>query len=241
MQVADYGESDKIVTFFSPENGKQVGIAKGAKRSKKRFVNKLELFSLLDIIYTPGQRTSLVRIDQAELVNPFASLRSDFMRYAGASLISELLTNWTRENDPDRRLFDHILWGLATLDKGHPVDRTMVIFHIRLLALLGYRPNLTECGKCGRLDPAKTPYRFHAARSSLVCSACIGQEEWPGRKISMSTIKLLQKALSMEPDKLDRLQFSADSIGEALGMVQSYERHLLQREIHSWRFLNSAS
>ena len=47
LRVNDYGESDKLVTFFSPDIGKATAIAKGAKRSQHRFVNKLELFTLL--------------------------------------------------------------------------------------------------------------------------------------------------------------------------------------------------
>ena len=44
LRVNDLGESDKIVTFYSKQEGKLAGIAKGAKKSKKRFSNKLEIF-----------------------------------------------------------------------------------------------------------------------------------------------------------------------------------------------------
>ena len=37
-----HGESDKIVTFLTRDWGKVTGIAKGAKRSQRRFVNVLE-------------------------------------------------------------------------------------------------------------------------------------------------------------------------------------------------------
>ena len=37
IQSLDFGESDKIVTFFTLEVGKLKGIAKGARRSRKRF------------------------------------------------------------------------------------------------------------------------------------------------------------------------------------------------------------
>ena len=43
--VFDYGESDKIVTFLTRDLGKVTGIAKGAKHSKRRFVNVLEPFT----------------------------------------------------------------------------------------------------------------------------------------------------------------------------------------------------
>jgi DNA repair protein RecO (recombination protein O) len=40
-----HGESDKIVTFLTKDWGKVTGIAKGAKRSQRRFVNVLEPFT----------------------------------------------------------------------------------------------------------------------------------------------------------------------------------------------------
>jgi DNA repair protein RecO (recombination protein O) len=47
IRVSNYGESDKIVTFFTRDFGKIKGIAKGARRSRKRFQNALDLFSHL--------------------------------------------------------------------------------------------------------------------------------------------------------------------------------------------------
>ena len=54
LRSFDYGESDRIITFYTDDFGKLTGIAKGARRSKRRFPNALELFSLSNIclLYT---------------------------------------------------------------------------------------------------------------------------------------------------------------------------------------------
>jgi DNA repair protein RecO (recombination protein O) len=52
----DYGESDWIVTFYTSDFGKIRGIAKGARRSQKRFANTLELFSCSHILFSGGAR-----------------------------------------------------------------------------------------------------------------------------------------------------------------------------------------
>jgi len=44
-----FGESDKIVTFLTRDLGKVAGIAKGAKNSKRRFVNVLEPFTHVNV------------------------------------------------------------------------------------------------------------------------------------------------------------------------------------------------
>ena len=51
IKTLDYGESDRIVTFYTSDFGKVKGIAKGAKRSKRRFSNALEVFTLSRLIF----------------------------------------------------------------------------------------------------------------------------------------------------------------------------------------------
>ena len=55
LRSIDYGESDRIVTFYTADFGKVKGIAKGAKRSSKRFANTLESFSRLQLLFSHNQ------------------------------------------------------------------------------------------------------------------------------------------------------------------------------------------
>lgn len=237
IKVVDHGESDKIITFYCPSHGKLNGIAKGAKRSKKRFVNKLELFTLLDIQYAANTRSTLVRIDNADLINPFVTLRQKYDRYAASILLCELVIHWTRENDGDKKLFDLLFWAFDKLDKGESITRTIILFQIRLLDILGFRPNLSECLECGRLDSEGSPYRFSPNRSGLVCNKCAKNDTISPSFLSLSTAKLLLKAQDMDHKKISRLQFSPASTQEAITMLKRYERHLLQRDITSWNYL----
>jgi len=242
IQVKDYGESDKIVTFFSLSRGRMSGIAKGAKRSLKRFVNKLELFTLLEIHFTDSRASSLVRLDQADLLEHFPLLRNDYPRYTGGILLCELLLHWTRENDPDSDLFTLLKWGLSGLeDPQRSLLWTAVIFQLKLFTLLGYQPQFGGCLGCGGLAPEQTPFRFLSALSGLLCARC-GRGHLPegtpaGLSISLSTIKLLHKAQELELTKLSRLRFSAREEREAALLLRAYGDTILQREILTWEQL----
>ena len=240
LNVADHGESDKIVTIYCPEHGKLTGIAKGAKRSKKRFVNKLEIFSLLDIQYADNCRTSLIRIDHAELIDPFALLRQDYGRYAASTLLCELMLHWTKENDGDEELFNLLVWAFENLNNGQPMARTVILFQIKMLDILGYRPHLAGCIECGNLDAKGVPYRFSPGRSGLVCARCSQKDTAAAGPVALSlnTAKLLCKAQDMDCQKLTRLQFSKTSTQEAIFMLKRYDKYLLQREIQSWNYLS---
>ena len=62
-----FGESDKILRFLTLRSGKLTGIAKGGKKSQKRFMNTLELFNHIDIEYFEKPGTGMVRIDNADI------------------------------------------------------------------------------------------------------------------------------------------------------------------------------
>ena len=242
IEVRDYGESDKIVTFFSLDRGKISGIAKGAKRSLKRFVNKLELFTLLELHFTDSRSSTLVRIDQAELLAHFSTLRSDYPRYTAGVLLCELVLHWTKENDPDPRLFDLLKWGLGNLeDPQRPPLWGGILFQLKLLTLLGYQPDFSGCTNCGTISPSRLPFHFLPSRSTLICATCDRttrlESQPPGLPLAVSTIKLLKLAQELPPTKLSRLRFSFQEAREAAALLRVYGDNILQREIFAWEQL----
>jgi len=242
LRVADFGESDKIVTFYSLESGKVTGIAKGAKKSRKRFSNRLELFSELDVLYDDRNCSGLVRIVEADLLAPFVSLRENYDRYVAAVLACELVYYWSKDFDVDRNIFHLLLWALQGLDRSMPPRVAHIFYQMKLYAVLGYKPNLSACVKCGVSDASGKPYLFHQARHGLLCRNC-GPSS-PGRdsvSLSINTIKLLQQVQDLPMDKLERLRFSGPSIREALLLLRSYGHYLLQREIAAWDFMEQES
>lgn len=239
IQVKDYGDSDKIVTLYTLEHGKIVLIAKGAKRSKKRFVNKLELFSLLLVHFSPSRHSSLARLDQADLMDSFPKLRENYALYIAASLLCELVLHWTREHDSDEELFRLLVWALGGLSSpGMAVNRTIIFFHVKMLDIIGYRPDLTGCLDCRVLGATGVLYRFSPLRNGLLCSRCEQQASGNSPQLSIQTIQLLRRVQDMELKKLERLHFSLASTREAIALLRQYDSHLLQREVQSWHFLS---
>jgi len=238
LRVNDLGESDKIVTFYSKQVGKLAGIAKGAKKSKKRFSNKLEIFSLLQVLYDTRSRSGLFRIDEAELLAPFMSLRQNYDRYVGGVLACELVYYWSRDYDADQNVFSLLLWTLQSIDRGSSPLMMQIFFQVKLYTLLGYRLQLDRCSKCGNSEQPGMSYEFHPARHGLLCSKCspvVGSRETA--PLSLNTIKLLRQAQNLPLGKLERLCFSDVSIREALLLFKIYGHYLLQRDIAAWNFL----
>jgi len=233
IHLTDLGEADTIVTLYSPTLGQWQGIAKGAKRSLKRFVNKLELFSLLDITYSDQYRLPI--INQAELINSHLALRQHYPSYAAAVLVCELFRAWTHANDSDPELFSLLSWILSSLCQPTNKREALALFLIKFYSRLGYQPNLTACARCHRLESLGSPFRFQLSRGEILCRQC--HPAPAAITLSINTVKLLLRAMTLPLDKLSHLRFTPPSSTEAIALFKAYDRTLLDREGPSWRCL----
>lgn len=241
LKIFDHGESDKIITFFTSGFGKITAIAKGAKRSKKRFVGKLELFNHLHIVFADNRYSSLVRVDEAEIINPFPALRSDYQRFVCSTLASELVLNWTAEHDQDENLFHLLTWTHGQLTKNAP-QATLLLFQLHLFTLLGYHLHLSSCCQCRVAVGSSRRFSFFSPKNGLICSQCAAlapEKSSSGIPLSLGTIRLLEKARQLTVEKWPRLHFSKQSLNETMALFQGHNDFLLQRNILSWKELRA--
>ena len=82
-----FGESDRIIRFLTLRSGKLTGIARGGKKSQKRFMNTLELFNHIDIEYFEKGEKGIVRVDNADLLEANDGIGSSFRRMCIASFL----------------------------------------------------------------------------------------------------------------------------------------------------------
>lgn len=235
LRVTGHGESDKLVTLYTPDLGRITGIAKGAQKSKRRFVNKLEVFSHLLVFYRPPRGTQgLFLISEAELIAAHLPLRTDVKRYASAMYLCELIVRFTRDNDPDPRLYTLFKWAIAALDQDNMPSRIVALAHLQLLEIVGYRPELLGCSRCNQLIRPEQTYMLLPGVGALLCNRCSSSERFPFPPLSVHTLRLLGTSQTLPLDRLHRLHFTPKSLAEALSALHVYTLHLLQQDMHSW-------
>jgi len=236
LDCFEHGESDIIITFLSRNTGRLSAIAKGAKRSKKRFVNKLELFSFLHITYRTSANHSLNFLSDAELHTSFLNIRQNFELYTTASVLREFLLIAIREGEADDRLFHLSLWALYNIDKQLQPRAILVLFLINFYEIIGYRPDFTICSNCNNQTTANRRYSFDTTVGGLICPDC----SHPGQRLirlSRGTIMMLRSAQIQPLQRLHRLKISGNILEESLALLHDYGRQLFQREIISWKLL----
>lgn len=235
LDCRDHGESDKIVTLFCQETGRLTAIAKGAHRSKKRFVNKLELFSFLQINCSHSKTGGLALVTDAELLNGFIELRQSARRFQAASVIRETILLATSEQLRDDQLFQLLLWALHALDRKLECRNIIALFMVKLFDCIGYRPDLSGCRNCGLTYQGGGAAVISISSGGLICSNCMKSGEFKGIQLSAGSIKALISIQDQPLGKIERIKLSGTLLTEILDLLYRYGRHLFQRDIHSWK------
>jgi len=223
----DMGESDRIITFYTMAGGKVRAVARGAKRSRRRFVNALEPFTMLNLSLALPRTTGLSRIESAGILDSFPSLRHKVECYVLASLCCELVNLWTKENDPQEDLFKLLRWCLNCLNEGLHPRKTVLFFKILLLTLAGYAPGFDLCLRCKK-PPVGNHVFFRLHAGGFICGECLKSREG-SHKISLGALRSLRYIQNGSLDRLYRLTMTDAAFEEAWSLIKSLHCHHLDQ------------
>ncbi len=239
LRSVEFGESDRILHLLVPEVGRLTVIAKGARRSVKRFGGTLDFFNHLSVQIEQRRRSSMSRLDQSQLIASYAPLRVDPARFALGCYLLELLDRLAPEggtHDDMRRLFRFALSALELVALRRPDPATRVLLELRALDALGLRPELRRCVRCGRDAGGAAVVDFHVADGGSVCTACAA----PGNgflRVHLGTLRALEQSLRLDLARLDRLVLTPSACSEAATLVGRFRRFHVGVELQSERFL----
>lgn len=243
----DFGESDRLVVFYSSGFGKLRAVAKGARRSRRRFVGNLEPTCHVRLMFFHPGKGELVRAEDATLIAGFNTLRSSIESYMLACYMLELADEMTREGMVQAGVlsllvdFLGLLEGTVSNGNGATGPSVVRFFEIKLLSMLGYMPQLKACVACGDgvsdTGGSGGGVYFSSDRGGLVCPAC---SMGPGRLLPVSngTAALLSMAARLTPEKLFRLRPAPGFFDESETVLDDFIKHQLGKELKTRRFMD---
>jgi DNA repair protein RecO (recombination protein O) len=135
------GESDRIVVFLTRDRGKKRGVAKNARKSRRRFGGALEPMTSGRVGYFERERRELVRLDYVEAVrSPLSAAGGEALGYVG--YFAELIDEWAQEADPSETMFRLGASIVDAIVAGVPIEPLARYFEYWLLRLQGvYEPD----------------------------------------------------------------------------------------------------
>src|SRR5262245_6786860 len=232
-----YGESDRLVHLYTEQLGRVSAIAKGAKRSRRRFPGTLEILTVADVRLVDPPRASLLRLEAARVVEPFEKLAEDLGRFAIACQLCEILDRLTGEREAHAELFRFVVGALGTLREEQP-DRLLALLVLaKTLAWLGYRPQLERCGVCSTgLDEASGGVAFDPRHGGAVCARCAPSEAtWPAR-----VLLALERGIRTPLRQRAALGLRRSEVRNAERLIQRFFQFHIGVELRSAAFLAEA-
>jgi DNA repair protein RecO (recombination protein O) len=211
LRSIDYGESDRVVTLLGRNTGCVSAIARGARKSQRRFGGGLGLCSVGEASLRERGGGDLLTLESFDVTSTYSSLGADVTRMAHAAYLAELLAKLCAPRQAEPEIFELALRFLGVLDAKGVSAARLRVFELALLRRLGFGPALDSCAACGRTDLSTgdaIDVRFIPDRGGVLCQACAGRGR-PMRPIVRMALDRLSRTTLEDADD-DPIQAQPD-------------------------------
>jgi DNA repair protein RecO (recombination protein O) len=230
LRERPFSESDSLLDIFTDRQGRITALAKGARRSKRRFVGLLLSSQLLELQLKIYPKSNIRLLGQARLLNSYAGLREDYQRWLAAGPVLELLLRGTAYLAPMPELLYLAIISLNRIvQNSHRLEQhnALLLFINRFLQECGYGLHLRRCLLCGReIAPNQAALSL---QGGLVCLRCR-----PGEPaVSQGIINILNASQRINLDALPRLSFTRPQIKQLMPFMVAFARQTLNQDLLS--------
>jgi DNA repair protein RecO (recombination protein O) len=215
-------EADLLVTLFTRAEGKVRGVARSAKKSKRRFGGALEPLTYVRAFYDVKEGQDLARLDACEVLESPMASEVSYARAVALGHIAELLDELLPDRESNDAIFRLTLSVLHVLT-GPEIWMPVTYFDLWLTRLVGFLPELTECTVCGRSLNGSRAY-FHALADGLMCPE--------DKRLASSEISSESRALAAQMFRAPVDTFATMSWPKSQGadlrkfLIQILQRHI---------------
>ncbi len=215
-------EADLLVTFFTRNEGKVRGVARAAKKSKRRFGGALEPLTLVRVYWEDRERQELARIDSCEVLESPLAASVDYPRAVALGHVAELLDELLPDREASDAVFRLTVSVLRNLRAG-AIWMPLTYFELWLTRLAGFLPELGECAVCGTTLNGSRAF-YHALVDGLMCA---GDKRLASSEMSRESRALAAEMFRAPIEKFGTLEWpKARAADLRKFLVQILERHL---------------
>ena len=176
------------------------------------------------ILYKIGD---IYTINSCETIELFYNIRIDIDKLRYAALITKIINDITTENQNTYKvmqLYLNTLYVLANTDKD--LKLTYSIFSLRLLSLIGFRPNIENCKGCGVKDNL---LYFSIKDNSLKCEDC-GKLDTGAIKLSETAKDAIYYIIKAEAKKIFSFNITKEAEKDLELVAKIYLTEKLEKE-----------
>ena len=233
----EFGETDLLVSFFTTDRGRLKGVAKGARKSSRRFANCLDSFCLTRLEYERKSGRDLYFLHSGKLIHGFPELRTDFHALSLASYMVELAETLFPLGVPGQRMFLLLKNALLALGGHMRIEELRVLFEAKALALGGYGINFERCCDCGRRYAAEGRAVFKQKKGGIACLKCEKESaRLPG--LDPDAVKGLDQIQTTPLGDSQKAPLTEELMREMKKVLRLHLSYSLGKELKTARYLS---
>jgi DNA repair protein RecO (recombination protein O) len=236
LRHTNYGEADRIVTFFTPEHGRCKGFARNARKSRKRFGPGLEPFAKVRMHWKSTASGGLLTLREVDLLDLHVGLRSDLDAIALAGYGCELVEEMVGDDPGHPQVYYLLEAFLAELATSGSSASARLLFELRLLDEIGYLPHLLHCSECFA-DLTADPVSFDPGRGGSLCRNC--DPAGAGLLMTRATIGSLSRILRSPVTAFAEITLGETTLKEGGRAIQAAIQMHLNRPLRSLEFMQN--
>lgn len=168
-------DNDSIVVMFSKTKGLMRAVAKGTKRPKSKLGARIQMFIANKLMLFEGK--NLDTIAEAQCVNTFSKIRSDFDKLSYSMYIAESVNNFCsnqyNQDENSEEIYDLIFCAyekIAQAASKEEVLLSILKFQVKLMNLLGWGIDFEMCGMCQKKIEKNALFSFKTG--GFLCEKC---------------------------------------------------------------------
>lgn len=166
-------------------------------------------------------------INSCETIEMFYDIRIDLDKLKYAVYITKIINDVTTENQNSYKILQLFLNTLYVISKTEKdLDLVISIFRIRLMSIIGFRPNIDKCTNCGWTDKFEF---FSFLDNGFKCSSC-GRLDKGAVQISETTKDAIRYIILSDAKKIYSFEINEESKRELEIVSKLYLTEKLEKE-----------
>ena len=226
----NWGDADKMVTFFTLERGVVEAAAFGCRRPRSPLSGSMQIFTHLEVQLLEGRRIDTVR--HCLQLGHYKKLSEDLVTMAYGAFVAEFLREFMPAGTPEPRAFQGLLEILQAFEERHP-RVTALAAVLQLMEFTGLQLRYEQCVHCGRAIEGEAA--FSASEGGVLCKDC-GQDVQM-QPFSDELRRLMLRLRDMDWQSAQGFTISGRTLVQAESLILGYLQGMLGRPLKSLEFI----
>lgn len=232
MARMPFREHDEIISIITKDVGRIDVRTKGSKKITSKLSSHLEPFTHL--LFDSVQGKEMTMLISATVRNFFPLIRSEFTKSMQAEYAAHAIYKLTRPGNLENGICELFLEWLKVVEKTSRLDdcRFLDWLMLELVSVIGFKPQYSECVRCGRADGLIS---WSFGEGGVVCNDC-ASHNFEGNTLTSIKELTLHDFSRLDKTTLGELEVAQVFVPEVHSLIVGSLQYHSEVKIGDWEF-----